>query len=95
MRSIGRSHDDVLKKAGSSPCTTVATKDGRYTVAYALFGDGVDSQEVRVSAPIDVEGDDALAIGQRIGLGFGHSDIGGVDSVHHVFLAGDDERDPT
>lgn len=67
--------------------TTVSTKQGTYDIAYAMLNDGEDEQEVRVFGPIVAADIDGLEIGQQVSVEFDHSEIAGVDSVHHAFSA--------
>jgi uncharacterized OB-fold protein len=58
-----------------------------YVIGYALVGDGVDEQRVRVFGPIDVANDDTLRVRQTVQVRFkvGNT-VWGDERLHHYFV---------
>lgn len=71
--------------------TSVSVPSGSYDIGYVMLGDGEDDQEVRVLGPLVTDDVAELRSGQTVRVGFDHSEILGVDSVHHVFLTTTEE----
>jgi formyl-CoA transferase len=66
--------------------TAVTTRERAYVIGYGLVSDQARAKSVRVFAPVEVDDEDELCVGQPMDVAFRCSAIGGVQQLHHCFV---------